>query len=366
MKRLIKENIDKIGTYKPVKPIEELKREYGIKEAVKLASNENPLGPSPMAVEAIMASIKGINRYPDSHGFYLKEKLSQKLGVKSDSIFLGNGSDEIIQLIAQAVLLPGEEAIMGDPTFSVYQMVVVAAEGKEVRVPLKKFSYDLSSMADRITPQTKLIFINTPLNPTGTIVKKKDFEEFLEQVPSDVILVLDEAYGEYTTDKSFPDFLNYLGSSKKIFILRTFSKIYGLAGLRIGYGIAQPYLVSCLNKIKGPFNTNSLAQAAALAALDDEEHLKKSLANNRNGLTYLYSELDKLGIEYIPTQANFFLIKIGENALGVYEALLKEGVIVRTMAGYGLQNYLRISVGLPAENEKFIKALKGVVSRKQE
>ena len=189
---------------------------------------------------------------------------------------------------------------------------------------------------------------------------------FLEQVPSDVILVLDEAYGEYATDKSFPDFLDYLGSSKKIFILRTFSKIYGLAGLRIGYGIAQPYLVSCLNKMKAPFNTNSLAQAAALAALDDEEHLKNSLANNQDGLTYLYSELDKLGIEYIPTQANFFLIKIGESALGVYEALLKEGVIVRTMTGYGLQNYLRISVGLPAENEKFIKALKKVMSRKQE
>ena len=211
-----------------------------------------------------------------------------------------------------------------------------------------------------------LLFKNREYWEYYTIVKKKDFEEFLEQVPSDVILVLDEAYGEYATDKSFPDFLNYLGSSKKIFILRTFSKIYGLAGLRIGYGIAQPYLVSCLNKIKGPFNTNSLAQAAALAALDDEEHLKKSLANNRNGLTYLYSELDKLGIEYIPTQANFFLIEIGENALGVYEALLKEGVIVRTMTGYGLQNYLRISVGLPAENEKFIKALKVVVSRKQE
>ncbi len=366
MKRLVKENIEKIGTYQPGKPIEELKREYGIKEVVKLASNENPLGPSPKAVEAIIASVNSINRYPDSHGFYLKEKLSQKSGVKSDSIFLGNGSDEIIQLITQAFLLPGEEVIMGDPTFSFYQIVVVTAGGKEVMVPLKNFSYDLPSMADRITSQTKLIFINTPLNPTGTIVKKKDFEDFLKQVPSDVILVLDEAYGEYATDEFFPNFLNYLGSGKKIFILRTFSKIYGLAGLRIGYGIAQSYLVSCLNKIKGPFNTNSLAQAAALAALDDEEHLEKSLANNQNGLTYLYSELNKLEIEYLPTQANFFLIKIGENAPGVYESLLKEGIIVRNMAGYGLQHYLRISVGLPAENEKFIKALKEVVSRKQE
>ena len=366
MKRLVKENIEKIGAYQPGKPIDKLEREYGIKEAVKLASNENPLGPSPKAVEAITASINGINRYPDSHGFYLKEKLSKKLGVTSDSIFLGNGSDEIIQLIAQAFLLPGDEVIMGDPTFSFYQMVVVAAEGREVRVPLKNFSYDLSSMADRIAPQTKLIFLNMPLNPTGTIVKERDFENFLERVSSDAILVLDEAYGEYATDKSFPNFLNYLGSGKNIFILRTFSKIYGLAGLRIGYGIAQPYLVGCLNKMKAPFNTNSLAQTAALAALDDEDHLKKSLANNRNGLTYLYGELDKLGIPYLPTQANFFLMKIGENALGVYEALLKEGVIVRTMTGYGLPYHLRISVGLPAENETFIKALKKVMSRKQE
>lgn len=361
MKRLIRENIGKIDTYQPGKPIEELEREYGIKKAVKLASNENPLGPSPKALKAVMASIHGINRYPDSHGFYLKEKLSRKLGVTSDSIFLGNGSDEIIQLIAQAFLLPGEEVIMGDPTFSLYQMVVVAAEGKEVRVPLKDFSYDLSSMAARITPQTKLIFINTPLNPTGTIVNKKDFEGFLEAVPPDVILVLDEAYGEYATDQSYPNFLNYLGSSKNIFILRTFSKIYGLAGLRIGYAIAPSFLVGCLNKLRAPFNTNSLAQAAALAALDDDDHLKQSLANNRNGLSYLYGELDQLGIEYLPTQANFFLMKVGEDAPGVYEALLKEGVIVRTMTGYGLQHYLRISVGLPSENQKFIKALKKVL-----
>lgn len=364
MKRLIKESIERLGTYQPGKPIEELEREYGIKGAIKLASNENPLGSSPKAEEAIIAALRNINRYPDASGFYLKEKLSHKLGVRSNAIFLGNGSDEIIQLITQAFLLPGEEAIMGDPTFSFYQIVVTAAGGKEVMVPLKNFSYDLSSMADRITPQTKLIFINNPLNPTGTIVKKNDFEEFLERIHSDIILVLDEAYGEYVTDKSFPNSLEYLGKEKKIFILRTFSKIYGLAGLRIGYGIAQSQLISCLNKIKGPFNTNSLAQAAALAALDDEDHLKRSLANNQEGLAYLYSELNKLEIEYLPTQTNFFLIKIGESARSVYEALLKEGVIIRTMAGYGLQHYLRVSVGLPSENEKFIKALKKVISHR--
>jgi len=364
MKRLIKESIERLGRYQPGKPIEELEREYGIKGAIKLASNENPLGSSPRAEETIIAALSNINRYPDANGFYLKEKLSQKLGVRNDTIFLGNGSDEIIQLITQAFLLPGEEAIMGDPAFSFYQMVVTLAGGKEVMVPLKNFSYDLSSMADRITAQTKLIFINNPLNPTGTIVKKEDFERFLKRILADVILVLDEAYGEYVTDKSFPNSLTYLGKGKKIFILRTFSKIYGLAGLRIGYGIAEAQLISCLNKIKGPFNTNSLAQAAALAALDDEDHLERSLANNQEGLAYLYSELNKLGIEYLPTQANFFLIKIGESARSVYEALLKEGVIIRTMRGYGLQHYLRVSVGLPSENEKFIKALKKVISHK--
>jgi len=365
MKQLIKKSIEQLDTYKPGKPIEELEREYGIKGAIKLASNENPLGPSPKAVEAVSAALTNINRYPDTNGFYLKEGLSRKLGVKSDTIFLGNGSDEIIQLVTQAFLMPGEEAIMGDPTFSFYQLVVTAAGGKEVMVPLKGFSYDLSSMADCINPQTKLIFINNPLNPTGTIIKREDFERFLELVPPDVILVIDEAYGEYASCESFPDTLKYLEKGKCIFILRTFSKIYGLAGLRIGYGIAQSQLIDCLNKIKGPFNTNSLAQAAALAALDDEEHLKRSLANNREGLAYLYSELSKLGVEYLPTEANFFLIKIGKNAHSVYEGLLQEGIIVRTMAGYGLHQYVRVSVGLPSENEKFIKALGKVISHLQ-
>jgi histidinol-phosphate aminotransferase len=363
MKRLVKESIERIGSYQPGKPLEELEREYGIKGAVKLASNENPLGPSPKAVEAIVAALNGIHRYPDTNGFYLKEKLSRKLGVGSDNLILGNGSDEIIQLIAHAFLLPGEEAIMGDPTFSFYQMVVTAAEGKEVMVPLKNFSYDLSAMVDRITSRTKLIFLNNPLNPTGTIVTKEDMESFLKLIPSDVILVLDEAYLEYVADPCFPNSLDYLESGKKIFILRTFSKAYGLAGLRIGYGIADTQLIDCLNKIKGPFNTSSLAQAAALNALDDEGHLKKTLANNQEGLSYLYGELNALGIECLPTQANFFLIKIGENALSVYEALMQEGVIVRTMAGYGLHHYLRITVGLASENEKLVKALTQIMSR---
>jgi len=362
MKPLVKESIARIPAYKPGKPLEELEREYGITGAIKLASNENPLGPSPKALDAIRGVLSRVNRYPDSHAFYLKEKLAGKLGCTPDTIIPGNGSDEIIQFIAHTFLLPGEQVIMGDPTFSFYQIVVAAAGGEEVLVPLKNFSYDLNAMAARITDRTKLIFLNTPLNPTGTIIHKDVFEEFLARIPPDIILVVDEAYGEYVTDKSYPDFLGYRGSGKKMIVLRTFSKIYGLAGLRIGYGIADAHLISCLNKIRGPFNTNLLAQAAAAAALDDEEHLQRSRAVNQEGLRYLYGELDALGIEYLPTQANFFLMRVGEHADRIYESLLKEGVIVRVMTGGGLENYLRITVGLPSENKRFIESLKKVIA----
>jgi histidinol-phosphate aminotransferase len=362
MKPLVKECIARIAAYKPGKPIEELERELGITGAIKLASNENPLGPSPKAMDAIRDALPGVHRYPDTHAYYLKEKLARKLGFPPDHLIVGNGSDEIIHLIAQTFLLPGEEVIMGDPTFSFYRIVVVAAGATEVLVPLKNFSYDLPAMAAAISERTKVIFINTPLNPTGTIVHKDAFERFLERIPADVILVMDEAYVEYVTDSSYPDTLKYAGPGKMMVVLRTFSKIYGLAGLRIGYGIADPYLISCLNKIRGPFNTNLLAQTAAAAALDDEEHVKRSLAVNQEGLRYLHGELEKLGIEYLSTQANFFLVRIGETAGRCYETLLREGVIVRHMPGGILEHYLRITVGLPSENERLIRALRKVLA----
>jgi histidinol-phosphate aminotransferase len=362
MKPLVKECIARIAAYKPGKPIEELERELGITGAIKLASNENPLGPSPKAMDAIRDALPGVHRYPDTHAYYLKEKLARKLGCPPDHLIMGNGSDEIIHMIAQTFLLPGEEVIMGDPTFSFYRIVVVAAGAAEVLVPLKHFSYDLPAMAAAVSERTKLIFINTPINPTGTIVHKDDFETFLGKIPEDVILVMDEAYVEYVTDRAYPDTLHYVGPGKKMVVLRTFSKIYGLAGLRIGYGIADPYLISCLNKIRGPFNTNLLAQRAATAALDDEEHVQRSRAVNQEGLRYLHGELEKLGIAYLPTQANFFLVRIGEAAGRCYEALLREGVIVRHMPGGILEQYLRITVGLPSENERLIRALKKVMS----
>jgi histidinol-phosphate aminotransferase len=313
-------------------------------------------------MEAIREALPGVHRYPDTHAYYVKEKLARKLGLAPDHLIMGNGSDEIIHLIAQTFLLPGEEVIMGDPTFSFYRIVVVAAGATEVLVPLKNFSYDLPAMAGALSERTKVIFINTPLNPTGSIVHKDAFDRFLEKIPEDVILVMDEAYVEYVTDRAYPDTLQYVGPGKKMIVLRTFSKIYGLAGLRIGYGIADPSLISCLNKIRGPFNTNLLAQKAAAAALDDEEHIQRSRAVNQEGLGYLHAELDKLEIDYLPTQANFFLARIGETAGHCYEALLREGVIVRHMPGGILEEYLRITVGLPAENERLVRALKRVMA----
>lgn len=363
MKPLVKECIARIPAYEPGKPIEELERELGITGAIKLASNENPLGPSPKAMDAIRNALPVVHRYPDTHAFYLKEKLARKLGVTPDSIITGNGSDEIISLITQTFLLPGEEVIMGDPTFSFYRIAVTAAGATEVQVPLKQFGYDLPAMAGAVSEKTKLVFINTPLNPTGTVIHQDAFEAFLQRMPEDVILVMDEAYVEYVTDGSYPDMLKYVQAGKRMIVLRTFSKIYGLAGLRIGYGVADPYLIACLNKIRGPFNTNLLAQAAAAAALDDQDHVERTRAVNQEGLRYLHAELAKLGIEHHPTQANFFLIRIGRTAGRVYEALLHEGVIVRHMSDGALEEYLRVTVGLPAENERLIMALKKVLGK---
>jgi histidinol-phosphate aminotransferase len=358
---LVSENIEKLIPYPPGKPIEELEREWGIRDSVKLASNENPLGPSPKAIEAISRNILKINRYPDGSGFYLKKRLSEKLGVKEENLILGNGSNELIELLIRTFLCPGGEVISADPAFVVYRKVVQSAGGKNIIVSLKNFIHDLKAITEKITSSTRIIFINNPNNPTGTIVKKRDFEEFLENLPDYVMVIMDEAYFEYVSDDEFPNSLNYQNSGRMIVTLRTFSKIYGLAGLRIGYGVARPDIIDYLNKVRQPFNVNSLAQVGALAALDDETHLEKSLELNRKELKRLYQELENMGIEYVPTQANFFLINLRRDCQEVYNALLKEGVITRAMAAYGLNEYIRLTVGLPLENDKFIKALKKII-----
>ncbi|MBI3753661.1 MAG: histidinol-phosphate transaminase [Deltaproteobacteria bacterium] len=368
--------LEALVPYPPGKPMEELERELGIKNSIKLASNENPLGPSPKAVEAVAKALKNLHRYPDGGCYYLKEKLAQRLKVKPENLIIGNGSNEIIELVIRTFLRPGDEAVMGNPSFAVYPLVVPAAGGKSVLVPLKNLTHDLDAMFDAITENTKLVFIANPNNPTGTMNTKAQLDKFIGRLRNDIILILDEAYYEFVTDKDFPASLDYLNSGKNIVILRTFSKIYGLAGLRVGYGIAPEKLNFYMNKVRQPFNVNSLAQIAAMAALDDDEHLKRSQRNNREGLAYLFGELKAMGLECVPTQANFFLIKVGKGkdvyphtknfGVGVYDALLRQGVIVRPMASYGLGEYIRVTVGLPEENKRFVEALKKTVNSRQE
>ncbi|MBI5328435.1 MAG: histidinol-phosphate transaminase [Deltaproteobacteria bacterium] len=366
VKKLVSDEIEALVPYPPGKPMEELERELGIKNSIKLASNENPLGPSPKAVDAVSKALKNLHRYPDGGCFYLKEKLAQHLKVRPENLIIGNGSNEIIELIIRTFLRPGDEAVMGNPSFAVYPLVVPAAGGKSILVPLKNLTHDLDAMFNAITEKTKLVFIANPNNPTGTMNTKAQVDKFISRLRDDgIIIVLDEAYYEFVTDKDFPDSLDYLNSGKNLVILRTFSKIYGLAGLRIGYGIAPEKLNFYMNKVRQPFNVNSLAQIAAMAALDDNEHLKKSHKNNKDGLEYLFNEVKAMGFEYIPTQANFFLIKVGKGK-EIYDALLRQGVIVRPMGSYGLGEYIRVTVGLPEENKRFVKALKKTVNRDRE
>ncbi|MBI5598987.1 MAG: histidinol-phosphate transaminase [Deltaproteobacteria bacterium] len=341
--------------YPPGKPIEELERELGIKGSIKLASNENPLGPSLKALDAVKGALKNLNRYPDGACFYLKKRLAEFLGVGADMLVTGNGSNEIIELLVRTFLKKGEEAVMGEPSFAVYPLAVQAAGGVAVRVPLKDFTMDLKAMARRITPKTRLVFIANPNNPTGTIVKEAELRRFLDRTPENVIVCIDEAYCEFVTSAEFPDSLAYLKEGRAVIVLRTFSKVYGLAGLRVGYGVSHPAVIAYLDRVRQPFNVNSLAQAAATAALDDVEHVKRVRENNIQGLSYLFGEFSKMGYACVPTEANFFLVKVGDGE-AVYKALLKEGVIVRPLKNYGLPEHIRVTVGTQTENRRFMDA----------
>jgi histidinol-phosphate aminotransferase len=364
MKLDVPEYIAALVPYPPGKPLEELEREYGISNSIKLASNENPLGPSPKAAAAVLNALNNLHRYPDGSGYYLREKLSKKFNVPFDGIVLGNGSNEIIELLIRTFLLPGDEAILPAPSFLVYELAVQARGGKAVSVPLSQLSIDLDAMADQITPRTKIIFVNNPNNPTGTIVSQGEFEAFLKRIPAGVIVVLDEAYREFVRVDDTPNGFDYVRSNGEppVVVLRTFSKLYGLAGLRIGYGVMAPEIADYLNRVRQPFNTGSLSQIAALAALDDEEFVNRTLDLVWSGLDYLYAEIGRLGLRYFPTQANFFLIEVPVDAKKVFEAMLRKGVIIRAMNAYGLSSYIRVNVGLPTENERFIKALETTLS----
>lgn len=356
----------KLKPYKPGKPIEELEREYGITDSIKLASNENPLGPPESAVKAMEQALKNSHRYPDGSGFHLTRKIAEKQWVQPENIVLGNGSDDIIGLLTRAYLAPGDEAVMTSPSFLMYEIMVNSTGAVSVFVPLadgsKSFAIDLDAMIAKITDRTRMIFLTNPNNPTGSVIKKQEFELFLKKVPADVIVVLDEAYIEFASDPECMVGRDYVDGDKPVVVLRTFSKAYGLAGLRVGYGIMPESIAMALQKVRMPFNVNSLAQAGALAALSDDAYLQKSMEVIHKGLEFLYAELDKLGVTYFPTQSNFFLIDVKRAADQVFESLLREGVIVRSMTSYGYPEFIRVTVGLPSENERFVKALTKVMA----
>ena len=355
----ISPDIAGITPYSPGKPIEELERELGITGSIKLASNENPRGPSPKALAALSDATKTLHRYPDGGGHYLRLALAERWKVSPDQIILGNGSDEVITLLTKAFLNQGDEAVMAEPSFIVYKIDVTAEHAKPVTVPLNEFRHDLPAMAKAVTARTRLVFVCNPNNPTGTYVTAAEVGAFLQAIPPDVIVVFDEAYYEYVTAADYPDTLAILKGGRNVVLLRTFSKIYGLAGLRIGYGLTTPELVQHLNRIRPPFNTNSLAQKAALAALSDEEHVRESRRLNTEGMGFLTERLNALGLSVVPSQANFLYFDVKQDGKAVFEALLRRGVIVRHLGGA----FLRVTIGLSQENERFITALQAVLSK---
>ncbi len=353
-------DIASLSPYVPGKPIEELQRELGLARVIKLASNENPLGPSPKALVALVGGHDSLHRYPDGGAYRLRQALADRWKVSLDHIILGNGSDEVLGLLARTFLAPGDEAVMADQTFVIYKMEVTAAHGKAVIVPLVNWTHDLDGMAKAITPKTRLVFLCNPNNPTGTMVAADAVARFMAQVPENVIVVFDEAYLEYVRDPHFPDSLQYVTQGRNAIVLRTFSKIYGLAGLRIGYGITTPEITNCLNRVRPPFNANTLAQRAALAALGDDEHVAKSRAVNAAGMQQLESGLRALGFTAIPSQANFVYFDVKRDGRVLFDALLREGVIVRHIEG----TMLRVTIGQPDENDAFLASLKKVLQSK--
>jgi histidinol-phosphate aminotransferase len=350
--------ISSIRPYVPGKPVEEVERELGITDSIKLASNENPMGPSPMALSVIERSSHGLHRYPDSGSYYLTRKLSEIHGIGEDQIILGNGSNEILNLIAYAYLTDRDSAVMASPSFIIYPLATQSVGAQSIQVPLREFRHDLGKMAEEIKENTKIVFIANPNNPTGTINNGDEFVAFMDRVPDDVLVVVDEAYFEYVHDQTYPDSLEYLGEGKDIIILRTFSKIYGLAGLRIGYGISSKGIITELNKVRAPFNTNSIAQMAALKALEDKEHVARSIRINDEGKSFLYEHLTDMGIEFVPTEANFIYIILKDiTSKDLFDKLLVKGIIVRPMG----EDAIRVTIGLPDENKQFIERMREVI-----
>ena len=358
---LVQPHLAAITPYQAGKPLEELARELGVKDAIKLASNENPLGPSPLALAAIQAELATLHRYPDSHAYYLKDDLSRHLGVKPSQLIFGNGSDEILDLLVRALVPAGGQVVSTNHTFLMYGLLTQAVGGEFVPVALNGMRVDLPAVSRAVTAKTRLILLNNPNNPTGTAFYRQEWEDFLASLPADVTVVLDEAYIDFADDPDVPQGLDYLTEDRPLVGLRTFSKAYGLAGLRVGYGYGPSELLDYLNRLRLPFNVNRLAQVGARAALQDREFLERTRQLVLSGRDFFYRGLERLGLAYVPSQANYLLIEVGLSGRDVYQAMLREGVIIRAMEVYGFPRHIRVNVGLPGENERFLGALEKVM-----
>ena len=354
---IVPKHIQQIPGYKSENPAEEIERELGVK-VVQLGMNENPLGPSPKAVVAARAYLENVAPYPDDSGYYLRQKVAGHYEMSMDELIISSGSSEILAMAYHAVLVPDAEVLTAEASFVVYYQLADMLNMRIVRAPMKEYGFDLDAMARRITPQTRLIVIANPNNPTGTIVRRKELDTFIKNVPDHVLVILDEAYFEYVNDAEYPDALEYVRAGRPVLILRTFSKVFGLAGLRIGYGISRRDVIETLYKVRMAFNTNSVAQVAALAAWDDQEHVEKSVRTNRAELEFLYAELSKRQLKYVPSFANFVLIDLVRPAREVTLELLKQGVIVRP--AWGCPTCMRVSVGTHEQNKRFLAALEAV------
>lgn len=355
--------------YQPGKPDSEVRRAYGLSDIIKLASNENPFGPSPKAMAAVAGCIQGLARYPDGNGYDLKVSLSARLGVPLECITLGNGSNDVLEIIARTFLAPGLSSVFSQYAFAVYYLVTQAI-GAEPRIAqahapdhAMPYGHDLDAMAEQVTPTTRLVFIANPNNPTGTWLGQAELETFITRLPEQVLVVLDEAYTEYVEDENYPDAIAWLSQFPNLIVVRTFSKAYGLAGLRVGYAVSHPQVADLINRVRQPFNVNIPAQAAALAALDDDEHLQRSRHFNRQGMRQLQQAFDGLGFSYLPSMGNFLCVQMDQPGLSVFQALLHRGIIVRPVDNYGLPNFIRVTVGSESENNLFIKALEEVCGK---
>lgn len=355
--------IRNIIPYEPGKPISEVQREYGLDDVIKLASNENPLGPSPMAVEAIREALNEIHLYPDGGGYYLKQKLSDTIGIPTDNIVIGNGSAELVELISESFIGEGDEAVIGRQAFFKYRIAVQIMNGVTVWAPMPDYKHDAEAMLAGITGRTRVLFIANPNNPTGTLMDKGEVDFLMDKVPERILVVFDEAYYDYRDPARYPDTLPYIREGRNVVVLRTFSKSYGLAALRIGYALTTEPVVQAMNAVREAFNVNSLAQVGALAALDDHEFLQRGLRNNREGREYFYRELDRIGLDYVPTEANFVLIKTPIPGRQLFLEMLKKGVVIRPVDGYGLPGHVRVSIGMPDENERFFHEFESVLKQ---